>query len=166
MLSFLRRLTPPAFCFDRFLQLSMIEAFGTLADALADLPAVMGFEVMNEPHRGYCELPAGPYSFDFTTDLAIGYFPSPVQSWALGDGHPVLVDHYVPKFPVTAKSHSVIFEPPNKRRAWKEGVRCLWEEHGVWAWDGKRGTVGEPVALRVDYFKKDPRTGKEVEWYK
>lgn len=34
---------------------------------------------MNEPHRGYVEL-LSPYSWDFNTDLAIGYFPSAVQS--------------------------------------------------------------------------------------
>lgn len=36
-------------------------------------------QVMNEPHRGYIEL-LSPYNWDFNTDLAIGYFPSAVQS--------------------------------------------------------------------------------------
>jgi hypothetical protein len=58
----------------------MIEAFGALADRVKDLEAVIGFEVINEPHRGYIEL-LSPYSWDFNTDLAIGYFPSAVESY-------------------------------------------------------------------------------------
>ncbi|KAI5480839.1 glycoside hydrolase family 5 protein [Pseudohyphozyma bogoriensis] len=147
-----------------FLQTCMIEAFGALADKVKDLEAVMGFEVINEPHRGYIELHS-PYSWDFKTDLAIGFFPSAAQGWALGTGHPVLIDHYVPSFPVTAKSHQVLLTPPNGRTAWKAGVKCIWEDHGVWAWDPKRGRFGEPVVLKMEYFTKHPETGKEVEWY-
>lgn len=91
---------------------------------------------MNEPHRGYIEL-LSPYSWDFNTDLAIGYFPSAVQSyvirpfwrwatwsdatccrWALGTGHPVFIPHYIPSFPVTAVSHHVLLRPPRRRTAW------------------------------------------------
>lgn len=39
-----------------FLQQSMIEAFGALADKVNGLESVVGFEVINEPHRGYVEL--------------------------------------------------------------------------------------------------------------
>ncbi|KAL8276134.1 hypothetical protein RQP46_011465 [Phenoliferia psychrophenolica] len=148
-----------------FLQTCMIEAFGALGDRLRDCDAVVGFEVMNEPHRGYVELHS-PYGWDLTKDLAIGFFPTPAQSWALGAGHPVLIDHYVPSFPVTAKSHAVLLTPPGGRRAWKDGVECVWEEHGVWAWDAKRGRGGEPVVLKAEYFRKHPVTGKDVEWYR
>lgn len=37
---------------------------------------------MNEPHRGYVDL-LSPYGFDFNTDLAIGYFPTAVQSFVV-----------------------------------------------------------------------------------
>jgi hypothetical protein len=65
-----------------FLQESLSEAFGRLAEKVRDLEAVVGFELINEPHRGYIEL-LSPYSWDFNTDLAIGYFPSAVQSCVL-----------------------------------------------------------------------------------
>ncbi|KAM0749528.1 glycoside hydrolase [Meredithblackwellia eburnea MCA 4105] len=149
-----------------FLQHCMIEAFGVLADRLKDCDAVVGFEVMNEPHRGYIELHS-PFSWDFNTDLAIGYFPSAVQGWALGSGHSIVIDHYVPRFPVTGISHQVLLSPPQGRRAWKEGVQCVWEEHGVWGWDAKRGEgkMGQPVLLKHEYFSKT-RDGKDVEWYR
>lgn len=62
-----------------FLQNSLIEAFGVLSDKLADVKAIIGIEVANEAHRGYIEL-LSPYSWDFNCDLAIGFFPSPLQS--------------------------------------------------------------------------------------
>lgn len=85
--------------------------------------------------------------------------------WALGSGHPVLIDHYGPSFPVTAKTHAVLMKPPGGRRAWKDDVGCLWEEHGVWAWDANRGKCGQPVVLKAEYFHKNPETGKAVDWY-
>ena len=39
------------------------------------------------------------------------------------------------------------------------GGGCLWEMHGVWGWDKKKK---EAVALRENYFKKHPMTGKDV----
>ncbi|GAA6010167.1 hypothetical protein JCM10207_005648 [Rhodosporidiobolus poonsookiae] len=148
-----------------FLQESMAEAFGRLAEKLRGCEAVVGFELINEPHRGYIEL-LSPYAWDFNTDLAIGYFPSAVQSWALGIGKPVLIPHYVPSFPVTAISHHVLLRPPRNRTAWlspsssslapaKGG--CIWQQHGVWAWDPSRGEVGEGVVLKSDYFRYFPQ---------
>ncbi|BGP55967.1 hypothetical protein JCM8202v2_003574 [Rhodotorula sphaerocarpa] len=145
-----------------FLQESMCEAFGVLADRLRDLEAVM-----NEPHRGYIEL-LSPYSWDFNTDLAIGYFPSAVQSWALGTGHSVLIPHYIPSFPVTAVSHHVLLRAPRRRTAWLDSASpaykklpasttgCLWAEHGVWQWMPDRGEVGEGIVLKMEYFRRFP----------
>ncbi|KAM0787111.1 hypothetical protein ACM66B_006366 [Microbotryomycetes sp. NB124-2] len=148
-----------------FLQQSMIGAFAALATKLRDCEAVIGFEVMNEPHRGYIEL-MSPFGFNFNTDLAIGYFPTAIQSWALGSGHPVVIDHYGPRFPVTAVTHQVLLSPPSGRTAWKQGTECIWKEHGLWEWQANKGDIGEAVSLRNEYFKKDPQTGKDVEWYR
>ncbi|KAK4056119.1 hypothetical protein OIO90_002850 [Microbotryomycetes sp. JL221] len=159
-----------------FLQQAMIGAFEQLAIKLKDCEAVIGFEasskvplrygkkVMNEPHRGYIDL-MSPYGFNFNTDLAIGYFPTALQSWALGSGHPVLIDHYGPSFP--AVTHQVLLTPPNGRSAWSESSGgCIWKQHGLWQWQPTKGQFGEPVSLRNEYFKKHPQTGKHVEWYR
>jgi hypothetical protein len=141
-------------------------------------------QVINEPHRGYIEL-LSPYGFDFNTDLAIGYFPTAVQScdlpvslppfdpahtqnysWALGSGHPVLIDHYGPSFPVTTVTHQVLLAPPKGRTAWKQDSSCIWREHGLWGWDTKKGEFGEPVSLRNEYFRKHPATGEIADWYR
>ncbi|KDE05055.1 hypothetical protein, variant [Microbotryum lychnidis-dioicae p1A1 Lamole] len=145
-----------------FMQKCMIGAFGALADALTNLPAVIGFEVMNEPHPGYIGLHS-PYSFNLKKDLAIGHFPTAVQSWALGAGHSVLIDHYGPSFPVTAVTHQTLISPPKGITAWKEGVECVWKEQGVWAWDEQKK---EALALRIEYFNQHPETGIQTDWAK
>ncbi|GAA5952203.1 hypothetical protein JCM3765_001906 [Sporobolomyces pararoseus] len=174
-----------------FLQTSMIEAFGKLADKLRDCEAVMGFEVINEPHRGYISLHS-PHAWDLTADLAIGHFPSALQSWALGSGHPVEIAHYSPSFPVTAISHTVLLTPSEGRSAWlpplsdpsyvppsptnsirdlrSESAGCIWEEHGIWRFDESKGEFGEPIALKMEYFRRFPRDlgskrqGELVDW--
>lgn len=148
-------------------------------------------QVINEPHRGYISLHS-PHAWDLTADLAIGYFPSALQSWALGSGHSIKVPHYSPSFPVTSISHTVLLSPPGARSAWLPlpstpdysppsptrsivGVRsetagCIWEEHGVWKFDKNRGEFGEPVALKMEYFRRFPRDhgsnkrGSLVDW--
>ncbi|GAA6062034.1 hypothetical protein JCM10212_005467 [Sporobolomyces blumeae] len=158
-----------------FLQRSMVEAFGVVADRLRHHEAVVGFEVINEPHRGYISLHS-PHQWDLTADLAIGYFPSALQGWALGNGHAVRISHYVESFPVTKPSHDVVLRPPAGESAWlkpvdnpsyrapspTEAIRhlraetsgCLWEEHGVWRWDPAKQ---EPVVLKMEYFRRFDR---------
>lgn len=50
-----------------------------LTRVLAKTEDIPNVQVMNEPHRGYIELHS-PYAFNDKTDLAIGYFPTAVQS--------------------------------------------------------------------------------------
>lgn len=94
-----------------------------------------------------------------------------LRRWALGTGHPVIIPHYVPSFPVTKVSHSVLLQPPQSRSAWlspsstssrllhpttEETSGCVWAQHGVWEWDEKRGEIGEGVVLKMDYFRYFP----------
>lgn len=126
----------------------------------AALSLLLGFQ--NRPRNRLLSL-CGPIVRPLPPALSPPLTP---RSWALGAGHAVLIDHYGPSFPVTAKTHAVLLSPAQGRTAWIAERGCIWEEHGVWAWDPKRGEVGEPVALRCDYFTKDPVTGREVDWYK
>ena len=153
---------------ETFLQESMIAAFARLARSIKGLEAVIGIEIINEPHRGYIEL-LSPFSWDYTTDLAISHFPSTLQGFALGSGYPTLVDNYAEKFPhpVTTKVGQTMLIPPGGVSAWKEeaegGKGCVWKEAGVWKWKEK---AREAVMLRCDYFNRHPETGAEVEWYR
>ncbi|WFD30541.1 hypothetical protein MSPP1_001562 [Malassezia sp. CBS 17886] len=157
------------------LQDAYIEAYGQLADAVADMDAVAGFEPMNEPHRGYISL----YSFDrwrYETDLHIGHYPSALQGMALADGRAQSIPFYVKSWPFPSRrSHRSRVDPgpgvwlPTGASAPMANTRtargCVWREHGVWTWDTAKQ---KPVVLQSDYFSVDPRPGQNrraVEWY-
>ncbi|TDL16620.1 glycoside hydrolase family 5 protein [Rickenella mellea] len=148
-----------------FLQGRFLDAWVVLAKAIGHLDGVLGFEMLNEPHRGYIEIPS-IHEFDYNTDLHLSYIPSPVQSFALGAGHELLVPFWSRSFPMPTKLTS--HRPLNtlRKNAWlKDGPtngQCLWEWHNVWGWDR---TKEEPVVLREGYFGKDPQTGRKIDWY-
>ncbi|CAH7668794.1 family 5 glycoside hydrolase [Phakopsora pachyrhizi] len=144
----------------RFLQDCICEAFGKLADALARFDCVIGFEPMNEPHRGFIDLHS-PYRWNPITDLHLQDCPSFLQSVALADGHPQRVDIYKRFWPTPSiKTGKRLFRP--RRRAWKDSMDCIWKEHGVWEWDEVKG---EARMLKKDYFKVDPKTGQKFDFY-
>lgn len=116
---------------------------------------------MNEPHRGLISLHS-LYGFNHMTDLHISSCPSLLQSLALASGHPQTVPHYIRSFPFPSRHATHKLLNPSGLSAWKEGHDCIWKEHGVWEWDAIKK---EPVGLQSGFFDKDPRTGRELEWY-
>lgn len=143
-----------------FLQGSMIEAFGQLADSLSRFDCVIGFEPMNEPHRGFINL-YSPHRWNPMTDLFIRDCPSFLQAVALGDGHSQRIDVYTPIWPVPSfRFHTRRITP--QVRAWQRPVECIWKEHGVWKWDEKRQ---KPVILRPKHFNLDPVSGRPFDFY-
>ncbi|CDU25357.1 uncharacterized protein SPSC_05191 [Sporisorium scitamineum] len=156
-----------------YLQSSYVEAFGVLADRLAPMEACLGFEPMNEPHRGLINL-HDFHSWNYATDLHIGHFPSLIQALALGSGYKQDVKFYVKTWPVpTRVSHTATIDPKGKS-CWLSTPQkgsgglgtCIWRAHGVWEWDESKQV---PVVLQYDYFEKDHRQGREghrIEWYR
>ncbi|KNF06273.1 hypothetical protein PSTG_00780 [Puccinia striiformis f. sp. tritici PST-78] len=143
-----------------FLQSSMVEAFGQLADSLSRFDCVIGFEPMNEPHRGFINLHS-PHQWNPMTDLFIRDCPSFLEAVALGEGHSQRIDVYTPTWPVPSfRFHTRRVKP--EVRAWKSSVECIWKEHGVWRWDEKRN---KPVVLKPKHFNLDPLTGKPFDFY-
>ncbi|EST08057.1 Glycoside hydrolase, family 5 [Kalmanozyma brasiliensis GHG001] len=162
-----------------FLQNSYIEAFGALADRLLPLEACLGFEPMNEPHRGLINL-HDFHAWNYDTDLHIGHYPSLIQALALGSGYKQNVKFYVKSWPFpTRVSHRATIDPKGKScwlpssrtsngvsNADKDQGMCIWRAHGVWEWDESKQV---PVVLQYDYFEKDHRQGREgqrIEWYR
>ncbi|PWN49059.1 glycoside hydrolase family 5 protein [Violaceomyces palustris] len=162
-----------------FLQGAYLEAFGRLSQVLAPLQACVGFEFMNEPHRGYINLHSF-HKWNYETDLHIGHYPSMIESLALGSGYAQTIPYYVKSWPFpTRVSHRSRFDPKG-RSAWLESVaeedqainrprglgQCIWRAHGVWDWNEERKA---PVVLQNRYFETDPRQGKagaKVEFYR
>ncbi|KAF7343271.1 Glycoside hydrolase family 5 protein [Mycena venus] len=149
----------------QFLQSAFLDMWEVLAQTVGDLDAVLGFEMMNEPHRGYIDLKS-LHEFDYNTDLHLSYVPSPFQSFQLGAGHPTSVSFWSRSFPMPTSKTSAAVLNTGKRKAWRaDGPtmgECVWAMHGVWGWDRNKD-VG--VVLRENYFVKNPGTGKKIDWY-
>lgn len=169
---------PEEVSIQQFLQDACIEAFGRLSDEVGDLEACLGFEPMNEPDRGLINL--GSFdSWNYNTDLHIGFFPAPIQSLALGSGYAQTVPYYVKSwpFPTRLSHHSLV--DPRGRSAWLSSTgtepimdrprgmgQCVWGAHGVWKWDEQSQ---KPVVLQKDYFDYDHRPGRQshrLDWYR
>ncbi|KAI0321523.1 glycoside hydrolase family 5 protein, partial [Amylostereum chailletii] len=149
----------------QFLQNTFLDMWEVVARTLGDLEAVMGFELMNEPHRGYIDLQS-LHEFDYNTDLHLSHVPSALQSFMLGSGYPTVVNHWTRSFPLPTRKTSTSVLNSASRKAWREdgptGGRDVWEMHGVWGYDTKKK---DGVVLRENYFVKDPASGRKVEWY-
>ncbi|KAF8128604.1 glycoside hydrolase family 5 protein [Boletus edulis] len=149
----------------QYLQDAFLDMYAIVAETLGGLEGVLGFEIMNEPHRGYINLPS-LHKFDYNTDLHLSHVPSAFQSFMLGSGYPTLISHWTRSFPMPTRltSHSVLNS--EKRSAWRlDGPtqgKCVWEMHGVWGWDKVKN---EGVVLREHYFTKHPVSGRKVDWY-
>ncbi|WVR08558.1 hypothetical protein IAU60_005613 [Kwoniella sp. DSM 27419] len=143
-----------------FLQDAFLSMFGRLVDAVGDLDTVLGFELLNEPHAGFIGLPS-IHEWNYNTDLHLGQFPSPLQSFSMGAGHPTpKVPVYTRSFPFPTRATSTVTGNPEGASAW--GTKsCPWEKEGVWRWsDAKK----QAVALQEDYFTKN-RRGEKVDFY-
>ncbi|KZT63270.1 glycoside hydrolase family 5 protein [Daedalea quercina L-15889] len=148
-----------------FLQTTFLNMWQIVAKTVGDLEGVLGFEIMNEPHRGYVEL-YSMHAFDYNTDLHLGHVPTAFQSFMLGAGHPTAVGFWTRSFPVPTRRTSTKVLNTAGQKAWRDDGptkgQCLWEMHGVWGWDKRKN---EGVILRESYFTKDPMTGRKVDWY-
>ncbi|KAG8879270.1 hypothetical protein FRB97_001800 [Tulasnella sp. 331] len=147
-----------------FLQDSLLDSYDWLVKGLAGLDSVVGFEMMNEPHRGYISL-YSMHKYNYDTDLHLGDTPSALQGFTLGAGYPTRVPHWVMSFPVTKLSNHKL-RNPNGRKVWRKdgptGGECLWRMHGVWQWDEKKK---EPVVVKENYFDRMPNEDRKVDWH-
>ncbi|KAJ7178177.1 glycoside hydrolase [Mycena filopes] len=149
----------------QFLQNAFLDMYEVLAKAVGDLDAVVGFEMMNEPHRGYIDLKS-LHEFDYNTDLHLSHVPTPFQSFQLGAGHPTTVSIWTRSFPMPTRKTSEAVLNTTGRKAWRpDGPtlgECVWAMHGVWGWDRNKDAA---VVLRENYFVKHPQTGEKIDWY-
>ncbi|KAE9405555.1 glycoside hydrolase family 5 protein [Gymnopus androsaceus JB14] len=149
----------------QFLQNAYLDMSEMLVKAVGHLEGVIGFEMMNEPHRGYVEVPS-LHQFDYYTDLHLSAVPTAFESFQLGAGHPTEVAVWTRSFPKPTRKTGRVVLNLNKRNVWKEHGptkgQCLWEMHGVWGWDKNKN---EAIVLRESYFGKHPMSGKKIDWY-
>ncbi|RKO97729.1 hypothetical protein CXG81DRAFT_6583, partial [Caulochytrium protostelioides] len=131
----------------QFLQTCFIKSFAHLLRRVKHCRAVVGIEVMNEPHPGYIGL-ADLTRFDPYTCLHYQSVPSAFESMQLGHGRALDIDFYVRSWPFPTRRVGKRVVNPEGRCCWRSGT-CLWRQHGVW---GDRD--GRAVLLKPDYFTR------------
>jgi len=131
-----------------YLQDCYITAISEVAKELKGLGNVLGFGTMNEPHNGY----QGIRNLNRVWgQLRNGVFPTPFQSFCVGDGIPTQVRVFVPgccAFVCGTATESIMLNPKRKR-AWLPERECIWKQHGVWN-SNEDGT--KPKLLKPNYF--------------
>ncbi|KAK5799202.1 glycoside hydrolase superfamily [Linnemannia elongata] len=143
----------------QFLQNRYFACYNHLAQRLSHLDAVIGFEVMNEPHPGYIGLESLT-RYEFNSNLVFGDSPSAVEGFALGDGMALPIEVWVKSWPFPTKKQGTRIINSEKVSAWLEG-ECIWKQHGVWSVNQK---TGKPQVDRPDYFTTHPLTGDPIDF--
>jgi len=160
-----------------YLQDHFLGAVSFLAKRIADAgdlldEVVIGWESMNEPNHGMIGTP------DITAipaeqNLKLGNSPTAWQAMLLGSGVATEVEVWGIGAMGPYKSGTTLVDPQGETAwlsedyddtaygwkrdpGWKLGT-CIWAQHGVW--DAKSEEL-----LKKDYFAKDPRNGKEIDY--
>ena len=129
-----------------YLQSHFLAVMRQVAESLTGLDCVIGYDVFNEPQKGYVGIK--DLSVDIET-LRIGSTPTPWQSIQLASGFP----QRVPIFPlgllgIPLKKHILL--NTERESAWLPGRTCVWRENGVW----DLSADGAPHLLRPDHFAR------------
>ena len=137
-----------------YLQRHYVDAILQVVRRLKGKPGVLGYDTFNEPSHGYIgwkDLRA------HDSLLRVDLQPTPLQSFALGDGLEQEVGVWGTGLGgARLQGHRQL--NTGHVRAWKEGRPCIWREHGVWTVDSE----DVPQLLVPDYFSRV--NGREVDF--
>jgi hypothetical protein len=130
-----------------YLQSHYIEAMRRVAEHLANLPNVVGFDTLNEPMRGYIGVE------DLTRDEPHGLFsfgpsPTPLESMALAAGHTLDVRNYEIR-PWGPQVTGLVTLNKSGVRLWQDGATDIWQENDVWT-----DKDGQPRVLKPYHFSR------------
>lgn len=129
-----------------YLQSHFLSSMQAVAQRLDDVDFVIGYDVFNEPQRGYVGVKDMREDLDA---LKIGTMPTPWQATRLASGFP----QHVPIFPLGILSNSLkkyVLLNAERATAWLPGRSCVWRENGVWNYDA----AGVPQLLRPSHFAR------------
>ncbi|KDO25237.1 hypothetical protein SPRG_09484, partial [Saprolegnia parasitica CBS 223.65] len=133
-----------------FLQSHYVNAVLEVAKIVADMDHVIGFGTMNEPSPGYVGVADISQHF-LATELKLGLAPTPFQGMCLANG----IDQQVEVWSTGIMQY--IFNQPDTvklikchgKRAWRDGVTCIWERLGLYEMDAR---TQRPVLRRPQHF--------------
>ncbi|MDD5399334.1 MAG: cellulase family glycosylhydrolase [Dehalococcoidia bacterium] len=134
-----------------YLQGHLLQAYKKVAERLKGLPALLGYDTMNEPYCGY--IACRDLNSTRWYLYKKGDSPTAYQGMLLAAGFAQNVEVWR-AFPPKQLDTRLI--NPGGVKAWKEGYNCIWKANGVWDID----KAGKPALLQPDYFSI--RNGREV----
>ena len=129
------------------LQDHYVNAYAHVARRIGQLPNVVGFGTMNEPHFGLIGVP-DLRSHDHLV-FKRGVMPSPAQAMFLANGFAQDCPDFgspLPSFPPKQESKARL--DPEGATVWRDGCDDVWRAQGVWDVDSD----GEPRLLRPAHF--------------
>ncbi len=124
-----------------YLQSHYINAVKKVAEHVADLPNVVGYDSMNEPGSGFIGLDDLD---EWDTNLYNGMMPTPAQA-IMGNSYSQEVAVH-PTPPNVGQTGTAIMNPEGLS-VWKSGFEGVWKANGVWTDED-----GKPKILRPDHF--------------
>ncbi len=137
-----------------YLQGHLLNAYKKVAERLKGLPAVLGYDTMNEPFRGY--IACRDLNSTNWYHYKKGECPTAFQGMLLGAGIAQEVEVWQSFLPKLLGKKLL---NTGGVKAWKEGWDCVWKANGVWDLD----KAGKPVLLQPDYFSV--RNGTENQFH-
>jgi len=134
-----------------YLQGHLLNAYKKVAERLKGLPAVLGYDTMNEPFRGY--IACRDLNSTNWYHYKKGECPTAFQGMLLGSGIAQEVEVWQSFLPKLLGKKLL---NTGGVKAWKEGWDCVWKTNGVWDLD----KAGKPVLLQPGYFSA--RNGRKI----
>lgn len=129
-----------------YLQRHYVAAIQQVALRLRELPNVVGYGTLNEPHSGLI----GHANLHIAEGLlAAGERPSPWQAIRLGAGFPQMIDLWKITLAGPRKAGSRLVNA-GRARAWRDGFDCVWRQNGVW----DLAADGTPALRRPEHFSR------------
>ena len=134
-----------------YLQSHFVNALAVVAQAVKDEPAVVGFDILNEPSVGFVGVhdvrDIGPNKY------YVGWRVAPWEAMQNGAQETVTV-HYFSSFMFLDGKRSL---NTDKVCAWRDGpTSCVWYQNGVWEMDAS----GKPRLLKPFHFSNKPGGGE------
>ncbi|TGZ76783.1 glycoside hydrolase [Ascodesmis nigricans] len=118
------------------LQEAYVRAFGRLLRRVVEVQGgqggLLGVDPMNEPHPGYIGLETLA-RWDETTDLHLGWMPSPIEGMRLAGGEAVEVAWYERCWPGPSWPQKRELRNSGRQRVWKHGRDDIWAVEGVYS---------------------------------
>ncbi|HUT82232.1 MAG TPA: cellulase family glycosylhydrolase [Candidatus Bathyarchaeia archaeon] len=132
-----------------YLQSHYFNAINEVVKLTKDLPYIIGYDIWNEPNKGYI----GKKDLRESYDLAWGLRFTGFEAFATAGGYPMNIPYYEIKG-VRMKQTKTKLVNPEGVSCWLPHAKDIWKEVGIYEEDSS----GKPVLKRPFYFSESGKT--------